>query len=276
MPPSTQPIEPVFPDELTVKIIGLGGVGSIVSEHVALWLAAMSHSHPHCDMRLVLIDGDAFESDNARMFFGRLGPKATVKCEDLHARLGDRLGRLSVVAVDEFVTPDNVGRLIHEGDVVLLCVDAHASRKVVSDHMESLGDGVLVSAGNDGVGADSAGIERRGTYGNCQVHIRRDGRDVTPPLTRYHPEIADPADRLPTDQSCTEALAKVPQHFVANCWAAATAFSTFVLALCEPGTAEKPGVLGYSELAFDFAEGMVTPVEIPAPVWEEKAISAAT
>ena len=79
---SSMALIPQFPTEMTVKIVGLGGTGSIVSEYAALWLNAQATIHEETSFRLVLIDGDAFEPSNSRMYFSRCGNKATVKSED--------------------------------------------------------------------------------------------------------------------------------------------------------------------------------------------------
>ena len=136
-------------------------------------------------------------------------------------------------------------------------MDNHATRKLVSDHCRRLRDVVLISGGNDGVETDSAGRQLRGTYGNCQVFLRRDGRDLSPALTRYHPEIAQPEDRLPTAKNCTEMIASVPQVLFANLQAAAAMLNAFWLHAC--------GTLHYSELTFDIAEGRMQPLPLPAP-----------
>jgi hypothetical protein len=125
------------------------------------------------------------------------------------------------------VTPENLDRLIREGDVVMLAVDNHATRKLVAEHCEKLPDVCLISGGNDGVGKDSLGRVVHGTYGNVQVHRRQEGRDMTPNLVAYHPEIAKPADRLPTDVSCTEAIVSVPQILFANLASASAMLNTF-------------------------------------------------
>jgi hypothetical protein len=252
-----QPV-PTIAGDLSVKIIGLGGIGSIVAEYAALWLNALSVIHEALNFRLVLIDGDAFEPANNRMYFAEYGNKAAVKSRELIDRLGERLQRLMIDAIEQYVTPQNIDRLIQDGDCVLMCVDSHASRKLVSDHFATkVSNGVLISAGNDGVGEDASGQVLRGTYGNCQVYIRRHGVDCTPSLTRYHDEIARPRDKLPTDRACTELAASVPQLLFANFWAAGTILATLFLSLC------RDGALQYSELAFDFAEGRMQPVDIP-------------
>ena len=242
---------PDLPDDLTVKLIGLGGVGSIVARYGAMFLASFDRS-----VQFFLIDGDAFEASNAtRMYFSRAGNKATVVCDDLAGRFAET--PLSLIPVEEYVTPENLDRLIRDGDIVLLCVDNHATRKAVSEHAATLNDVVVVSGGNDGIGEDSSGRLLRGTYGNCQIHIRSDGADRCPSLLRYHPEIAEPEDQLPTDESCTALVASVPQLLFANLMTACTILTTFWLYLCKASP--------YSELAFDIAEGLMRPVPLPVP-----------
>lgn len=233
-----------------VKLIGLGGVGGIVARYGACYLAALEH-----DARLVLIDGDVFEPQNAaRMLFREHGNKACVVRDDLLGNMHDSL--LSVVAIEEYVTPENLPRLVRPGDTVLLAVDNHATRKLVSDYMrDQLADGCLISGGNEGAGADSTGIVQRGTYGNVQIYLCQDGVDVTPPLTEFHPEIQDPADQAPTEISCTEALLSTPQILFANLAVASSMLNAFWLHLC--------GALHYPELCFDIHDGRMQPMPLP-------------
>ena len=118
----------------------------------------------------------------------------------------------------------------------------------------------MISGGNDGVGADSSGRFRRGTFGNAQIHLRRDGVDLTPSLSRFHPEIASPADHLPTDQSCTELVASVPQILFANLMTASCCLNALWLHLC--------GRLHYGELCFDIADGKMAPLPLPVRLAE--------
>ena len=246
--PRNQILRPHLPDNASVKLIGLGGVGHIVARYVALFLVSFGS-----EVRLVLLDGDSFELSNAsRMFFGACGNKAAVVRDELLPRFTD--SSLSLIAIEEYLTPDNISRLILEGDLVLLTVDNHATRKLVNDHCAQLRDVCLISGGNDGVGKNANGAVRRGTYGNVQVYVRSQGQDVTPPLTRHHPEIQTPADRLPTDQSCTELIASVPQILFTNLAVASNILNTFWLYVC--------GALHYGELAFDIADGLMRPASV--------------
>ena len=49
------------------------------------------------------------------------------------------------------------------------------------------------------------------TDGNAQLYVRKDGQDITPDLCMYHPEIANPEDKLPTEMSCEELSVSEPQ-----------------------------------------------------------------
>jgi hypothetical protein len=230
----------------SVKLIGLGGTGGIAARYLVAWAAARGEP-----ARIVLVDGDDFEPRNAeRMLFSRPGNKAAVVRADLLPYAAGSLVTLD--AVEEYLRPDNLARLVREGDVVLLAVDNHATRKLVAGHCATLADVTLVSAGNDGVGPDSAGRVLRGTYGNVQLHLRRAGRDVTPNLCAHHPEIAAPADRLPSELSCTEALASTPQLLFTNLAAASLLLNTLLLAL-----GERPP---YAEACFDTRAALMRPV----------------
>ena len=248
------------PGGLSFRIVGLGGTGGIVARYLSVFCASLAG----CPTRIALVDGDSFEWSNAsRALFRTAGNKAEVVRADLLQYLAD--SRVTLLAIDQFVTEANVERLLPggPGQFVILCVDNHATRKLVSDHCAGrdgrpgLRDICLISAGNDGVGADSAGHPTQGTYGNCQVYLRRGGRDVTPSLTRYHPEIERPADRLPTEVSCTEALPSTPQLLFANLMSAAAICNAVWLTLCR--------ALSYSELIFDIAAGRMAPAPIPGP-----------
>ncbi len=59
--PLNELLTPVLSPDQTVKIIGLGGVGSIVTRYGAMLLASLAKDD---NARLVLIDADYFEAAN--------------------------------------------------------------------------------------------------------------------------------------------------------------------------------------------------------------------
>lgn len=235
-----------------VKVIGLGGVGGILVRPLCLLFASLPGA-----IRVVLIDGDTFDPtrNTARMLFTGAGNKAEMVRDELLRYFAN--SNLSLVAVDEYVSDANVGRLIHPGDIVVLCVDNHRTRQLVNEHCRSLGEVCLLSGGNDGVGIDSTGVFRRGTFGNVQVYVRRDGQDLCPSLAGYHPEIARPNDNHPAEAGCVEQVTSTPQILPANVQTASSLLFTLYLYLC--------GALHYSELVFDIADGTMSPLPLPAP-----------
>lgn len=240
-----QALSPSLRKGQPVKVIGLGGVGSIVARYGAVFLASLGR-----DVNLFLVDGDRFEVSNAsRMLFGSYGNKAAVVARELAPRF--RKTRLSLLPVKEYVDPSNIRKLIRSGDIVLLCVDNHATRKLVGDHCARLRNICLISGGNDGIGRDTSGAFRRGTYGNAQLFLRQKGRKLTPLLSQYHPEIAQPMDKLPGELNCTELVLSVPQILFANLAVASAMLNTLLLRLSRASH--------YAELSFDIADGLMRP-----------------
>jgi hypothetical protein len=229
-----------------VKLIGLGGVGGIVLQYLAVFLRSLARP-----VRLVLIDGDRFEPANrTRMLFGHAGNKAEVKAAEVLGWLGS--GAVAVAAVPEYVTAENVARLVRSGDHVFLCVDNHATRKLVSDHCGTLESVALFSGGNDGVEPPA----QLGTYGNVQVYLRQEGRDLSAALTRFHPEIANPTGKLPTQMSCVELAQSVPQVLFTNLAVASAMLNAFFAYTC--------GRLDYQEVKLDVLAARMLP-QLPLP-----------
>jgi molybdopterin/thiamine biosynthesis adenylyltransferase len=221
---------------IEIKAIGIGGIGCALLPFLCRYLQYSGEP-----ARVTLIDGDRFERGNAaRQAFSGLGNKAEVKAGEL-AREYEALAFRSK---PEYVTEDNVGRLIGEGEVVFLMVDNHASRHLVSRHVSSLADLSLISGGND--------------YedGNVQVYIRQGGMDLTPSLARYHPEIAAPQDRNPAAMSCEELMAAgAPQLLFANLMVASLMLNAFY--------ALRQGGLNYSEVYLDIVQNLSRAVSRP-------------
>jgi len=218
-----------------VKIIGLGGIGSCVAQALAQFLAFHA---PDCT--LSLIDGDAFYEENkTRMLFQEYDNKALVKAQELSEALN---GRIGILPVPHYVTPRNIRKLVVDRDMIFLCVDNHATRKIVSDRCRGLKNTVLFSGGNDGIEEG-----RTGTFGNVQIYCRLHGRDYTNPLTRFHPEIRNPRDKRPDELGCMALTQNGPQLLFTNLMVAAVMLGTFYAWLL--------GSLDYEELYFDIARG---------------------
>jgi len=244
-----------------IVVVGLGGVGSIVARYASVFFASLGKS-----CHLVLVDGDSFEPKNAeRMIFPECGPKAEVIANEIRERCGYQL---LVSAITEYVTPVNAGSIILRDDIVFMCVDNHATRKVIAEHCEQLtgpiirqcgtGDIFLVSGGNDGVEG-----KKRGTFGTVQLFYRREGVTKTPTLSRFHPEIANPVDKLPTELSCIEMISSTPQVLFANLAVASMMLNAAYTVLS--------GEHHFAEVVFDIVEARADVVKLPG-VAAERAV----
>ncbi len=192
--------------ELYISVIGLGGVGTILVERLCRFL----NYSKDLTAELLLVDGDEYEQKNyERQEFSRIGNKADIKATELEMKFNS----LRFDAFEAFVDEKNIEGVIKEGDIVFLCVDNHKTRMIVSNYCKKLKDVILISGGNDF------------TDGNVQLYVRKAGSDLTPDLCAYHPEIANPDDKLPQEMSCEELANSDPQLYFANlgvatlmCW----------------------------------------------------------
>lgn len=214
-------------------IIGLGGIGSSLADFVSRYI-----SYLNTDEHIItLIDGDSYALDNAqRQVFDELGEKAEITARRLTERFTNQgHENLCFEAISEYVTPENAEFYIEENSIVLLAVDNHKTRKVVSDHCVELKNITLISGGND--------LED----GNIQVFIKRENIEITPPITFMHPEIENPEDKLPTEMNCEELAVSEPQIYFANLEAAIGMCS----ALRQVLTIEEIKAFPYNEVYFD-------------------------
>jgi hypothetical protein len=248
-----EPLVANLVDGQSIKLIGVGGTGGIVARYGCVFLMHLAEKLKR-SARFVIIDGDQFESKNRSRMTHTEGSKAAVVCDELLDFAAD--SRLTIAAVEQYVTPENIAQLLHNGDIILLAVDNHATRKLVNDFCaKHLKQFCLISGGNDGIGDQPDGRRLRGSRGNCQIFAR--GQRNSPSLTQFHPEIADPSDQLPTDLNCTQILASQPQNLLANLAAASAILNALWIYLCDQ--------LHYSEVAFDIADAVMRPIPLPPP-----------
>ena len=191
---------------MNIKIIGLGGIGSIFSEKLCRFLNYSVKD----ETNVTLVDGDIYEDKNLeRQEFSRFGNKSEVKKRDLMSKFNN----IDFESFPHFIDRENILEVINEEDLVFLCVDNHKTRQIVSDYCKSLKNVSLISGGND--------FED----GNVQLYLRKNGKDLTPDLCTYHPEIRRSEDMLPSEMSCEELSRSEPQLYFANlsvatimCW----------------------------------------------------------
>jgi molybdopterin/thiamine biosynthesis adenylyltransferase len=218
------------------KVIGTGGVGTALLPFLCRYLNFEAQGS-----RVVLVDGDSFEPKNsARQDFGRMGNKAQVKAGEL----AGKFTQISFRARAEVVTEQNIASIIEKGDTIFLGVDNHKTRKLVSDHCQTLSDITLISGGNEL------------TDGNVQAFVKKDGKELTLPITEFHPEIESPVDKNPGEMSCGE-RAEQPssrQIIFTNMIVASWMLAAFWLV-------EQNEVGRLGEYYFDILEGAVSRIQ---------------
>ena len=213
---------------MNIAIIGLGGIGSILCERLARYLTYSADA----GSSLLLVDGDVYEAKNfERQDFTRMGNKAEVKAADLKMQFS----RLSIDSFPAFVNETTIAEIIKEGTIIFMCVDNHKTRMIVSNYCKTLTDVTLISGGNDLID------------GNVQIYIRKNGADLTPDLCAYHPEIANPDDKLPEEMSCEELAEAEPQLYFTNLTVATIMCQAFYNAVVK-------GEYAKSEIYFDITQ----------------------
>jgi hypothetical protein len=211
-----------------VKVVGLGGIGGWLATPLAQYLNYASPSSV-----LTLIDGDCFEQTNSpRQFFHRSGNKAIV----IKERLAGAFPYVTFAAQAKYVTSDNIAGLIYNTDIVFVCVDNHATRKIISDHCENLPEVLVISGGNSDASF------------SAQVFMRKSGCNVTLPLAnQFHPEILKPQDNHPEDLPCEQLAAAKPQVIFTNNTIAALMLNAYYAIL-------QQGVAMYDDLYGDILD----------------------
>ena len=183
-----------------IAIIGVGGIGTVLTSKLAQYLNFREED----DYSLMLIDGDEFEIKNLERqeFNGEVGTnKATAK----RLELEDKFPKVAFTDVDVYLTEENVEGILGDIDVVFVCVDNHATRRMISYYAATRKDITIISGGNEL------------TDGNVQLYVRRDNVEVTPRITDYHDEIENPGDKNPASMSCEELAASgSPQLLFTN------------------------------------------------------------
>ncbi len=182
-----------------LKIIGLGGIGTCLYPQLYQYL-----SFRHEEWSVMLIDGDHYEEKNKNRQFFDFSKNGTNKAQANCDWYKKQFPSLQFRYKDKYIDEQNV-IWIQDGDIVMMGVDNHKTRKLVSDWCSQLSDITLISGGN------------ALTNGDVMLYTRKQSNDITPPLTNdYHPEIKYPQDRHPNEIGCDELVESVPQLLPMN------------------------------------------------------------
>lgn len=196
--------------------IGLGGIGSFLVNIMAKYCNYdFKEKENFKNIEFILIDGDKYEPKNQNRQFFENGNFDVNKAESKVNELTLIYPEIYFKAIDEFITQENVSQYIQENDIVFSCVDQHISRKIISDWVSELNDVLLISGGNEL------------TTTTVQIHYRKEVKDLTPKITKYHPEIENPDDKHPNDMSCEELSNVEPQLIFTNALVAVMMSASF-------------------------------------------------
>jgi len=194
---------------MEITIVGLGGIGSVLSNMISRYINSKNINPRPC---IKLVDGDSYEEKNfERQEFSRFGNKASIKAQELSLKFRN----ISFIDVPEYLGSNSISSIIQENSIVFVSVDNHKTRKLVSDYAKNLNNIIIISGGNEL------------TDGNVQIYIRKEGVDVSPSLTDYHPEIDNPIDKSPDQKSCEELSVSEPQLYFTNCMVAVFMCASF-------------------------------------------------
>jgi len=182
---------------MNVVIIGLGGIGS----NLVRRLCRFFNYSKDIKATMTLIDGDLYEPKNyERQEFINMGNKAEVQCRELSRRFDN----IQMQSVATYINEKNVNEIINEDQIIFLCVDNHKTRRIINERCKSLKNVTLISGGNELID------------GNVQIYVRKEGKNLTPDICAYHPEITNAQDKLPEEMSCEELSQSVPQMYFTN------------------------------------------------------------
>jgi hypothetical protein len=216
-------------------LVGAGGTGSILLPVLTRYLRT---SHQNEDWLLAVIDGDQVEPGNLDRQLFHEPDVNTMKATAAASRARDE----HVVPIAEFIADDNVDRIIVEGTTVLIAADNYPVRSRIETHVLTLENAVVINGGNEI------------SSGSCQIWVRANGKNMTPPLSFLHDEIHSGGSD-PSLLSCLQ-LAAIPggqQLIVANMASALWMLTAVHKVL----TAD----IRWNELQFDLIPGTVEAVD---------------
>ena len=196
-----------FPSDTHMVGIGLGGIaeGWIPPVLIMLQTGVLKLTHA------LLCDGKKFcDRNRERQYFRQEGNKA----QERRTIWSAVYPGLPLCSVPVFIDSENVGKFVPDGAVVLLSPDNHPTRALLSRHLETLENGLLIAGGNDAINKEGG---EDGSKGWAAVYCRVQGMNITPPLMEYHSDILEAKEKMPGEMSCGElAQAGEPQLLATN------------------------------------------------------------
>lgn len=180
-----------------IKIIGLGA-NFPLRDFMGFWISRLAP-----DFYLELIDGGTYKPRHVdHELFTELGKKVTVSKKILQRNFPNlkNIGAIPFY-IGEKRSKDFklAGDLIHDGDIIFLCVDNDLTKKIILKQCRWLKNVVIVIGGVDGVDV------------HILIYIKIRGVEITPNPISYDPFIMNPNDQLPAgsdNEECLDEAAK--------------------------------------------------------------------
>ena len=195
----------------TYTLLGAGGTGSILFPSLLRYLSTYHRGRKE-SFYLQVIDGDQIEPHNFDRQLFALPTTGHNKAEALVQTAAYVPDNAKLFALPEFLGKGNVKKRVQAGDTILIAVDNYSVRALVEERVRELERAVVINGGNES------------TDGSCQLWIRVEDKNLTPPLSHMHDEIAYKSKDDRAAMSC-EARSKIPggeQTIIANMMSATT------------------------------------------------------
>lgn len=202
---------------MDISIVGLGGTGSLLAEPLIRFMYSKKMIG-----KITFIDGDKYEEGNIDRQSFATSYIGTNKAEYAHTkftRMFDDFAS-SFHYIDRFIGKDDLAKIATDGGAMFCCVDNHFFRKIADEHVSTLKNFLLISAGNEMVTGNVQTVQMLNGENITKHTVRSRHRDV---------ETAEPAEDR-SEMSC-EQLAALPgggQIIVANMMAATLMLSHFI------------------------------------------------
>lgn len=225
-------------------MIGAGGTGTHLLRPLVAYLRA---TYPDGDWLLHIMDGDAVEPKNLER---QLFSPAAVTMNKANAAASEMADDGHVRAIPDYLSEENMARIIQENDTILICVDNFTVRKRIEDHCLTLSNITVINGGNEKYS------------GSVQLWVRENGENKTPRLSYMHPEVAVKVGEDRAEMTCAQAAA-LPggeQTLIANALTAVymlTALWRAAHRRYELSRRQPPSEATWTELQYDFEKPYV-------------------
>ncbi len=223
-------------------LIGAGGTGSHFIGPVLAYLN-QTHRNDGKNWEFIIIDGDNFSAANLerQLFDPRF--VGINKAEAL-ASMYEQYPQVKFMPI--FLGKEHLSDVLMDSSIVFIGVDNFSVRSLIADYAKTMDNVVIINAGNEK------------HDGSVQLWVRKDGKNLTPPITFAHPEITYKSEDDRSALTCAQA-AELPggeQFIIANMAAA----QHMLTALWRFHT--NAFTSGWTELQFDLLNGKVEHIDM--------------